>query len=59
MNHSKVDLKVLDVTTTQQMHDVIIKELNSVLYDIVIFTAAVSDLNLLNILLLKYFPDIH
>ncbi len=39
----KVDFKVFDVTTSKQMHDVIIKELNSVLYDIVILAAAVSD----------------
>ena len=39
----KIDFKVFDVTTSKQMHDVIIKELNSVLYDIVILAAAVSD----------------
>jgi phosphopantothenoylcysteine decarboxylase / phosphopantothenate---cysteine ligase len=41
--HSKIDFKVFDVATSKQMHDVIIKELDSALYDIVILAAAVSD----------------
>ncbi|MDQ6723918.1 MAG: bifunctional phosphopantothenoylcysteine decarboxylase/phosphopantothenate--cysteine ligase CoaBC [Thermoproteota archaeon] len=41
--YSSPDLKVLDVTTSQQMFDVIIKELKSFSYDIVILAAAVSD----------------
>ncbi len=38
-----VDFKVLDVTTSQQMCDVILQELKSFSYDIVILAAAVSD----------------
>jgi len=37
------NFKVIDVTTSQQMYDIIIKELRSVRYDIVILAAAVSD----------------
>jgi phosphopantothenoylcysteine decarboxylase / phosphopantothenate---cysteine ligase len=37
------DFKVLDVITSQQMNDVIINELKSFSYDIVILAAAVSD----------------
>jgi phosphopantothenoylcysteine decarboxylase/phosphopantothenate--cysteine ligase len=40
---SKIDFKVFDVETSKQMHDAIIKELDSELYDIVILAAAVSD----------------
>lgn len=40
---STPDCKVLNVTTSQQMYDVIIKELKSFSYDIVILAAAVSD----------------
>jgi phosphopantothenoylcysteine decarboxylase / phosphopantothenate---cysteine ligase len=38
-----VDFKVLDVTTSQQMCDVLLQELQSFSYDIVILAAAVSD----------------
>ncbi|MBA3749550.1 MAG: bifunctional phosphopantothenoylcysteine decarboxylase/phosphopantothenate--cysteine ligase CoaBC [Nitrosopumilus sp.] len=37
------NFKAIDVTTSQQMYDVIIKELRSIKYDIVILAAAVSD----------------
>ena len=37
------NFKILDVTTSKQMYDVIIKELESYSYDIVILSAAVSD----------------
>jgi phosphopantothenoylcysteine decarboxylase/phosphopantothenate--cysteine ligase len=37
------NFKVIDVTTSQQMYDIIIKELRSVRYDIVILAAAASD----------------
>jgi len=38
-----VDFKVLDVTTSQQMCDVLLQELKTFSYDIVILAAAVSD----------------
>src|SRR4029079_10113007 len=41
--YSKSNLKILDVKTTQQMYDVVVKELKSFSYDIVILAAAVSD----------------
>ena len=41
--YSKSDLKILEVKTTQQMYDAVVKELKSISYDIVILAAAVSD----------------
>ena len=41
--HPASDFNVVDVTTSQQMYDAIIKELESYSYDIVILSAAVSD----------------
>ncbi len=41
--YSKSNLKILDVKTTQQMYDTIVKELTSFSYGVVILAAAVSD----------------
>ena len=41
--YSKSNLKILDVKTTQQMYDAVVKELTSFSYDVIILAAAVSD----------------